>query len=128
MADEPKKIIVDDDWKSEARREKERLAAQESVDPGIPPADFASLLNLIVMQAAVGLGMLAGGPGGERIPPDLPVARHFIDLLALLEDKTRNNLTPEEKALLTQVLHDLRLKYVQLSGMMPPGAPGSATA
>ncbi len=125
MSDEQKKIIVDDDWKAEAQREKERLAQETSQAKAgeIPTPDFAELLNLIVMQAMVGLGMLSG-PGGERIAPDLAVAKHFIDLLQVLEDKTRNNLTPDEKRLLDQVLYEMRMRYVQVSsggGAMPPG-------
>ena len=104
MAEEPKKIIVDDDWKAEAKREKERLATQEPKLTALPATSFAELLNIIAMQAMAGLGLL-GGPRGERVPPDPEVAKHFIDMLQMLEDKTKNNLTTEEKGLLDQVLY-----------------------
>ncbi len=125
MPEEEKKIIVDDDWKAEAKREKERLARQTAAPEPLPPPSFAELVNLIVVQAMAGLGLLAG-PGGDRIPPNLEMARHFIDLLQVLEEKTRNNLTPEEKTLVDQVLYDLRMTFVQMTsagstaGRVPP--------
>lgn len=116
------KIIVDDDWKAEAEREKERLAQATSAPRGaLPNASFAELVNLLAVQALAGLGMLAG-PGGERMPPQLEVAKHFIDMLQMLEDKTRGNTSPEEKRLLDQVLYEVRTQYVSMaSGGMPPG-------
>jgi len=131
MAEEPKKIIVDDDWKAEAKREKERLASQEPKLAALPPPSFAELLNIIAMQAMAGLGLLAG-PRGERVPPDPEVAKHFIDMLQMLEDKTKNNLTAEEKALLDQVLYETRVAFVQVASgggapprMPPAGSPGA---
>lgn len=122
MAEEPKKIIVDDDWKAEAQREKERLAEQTAQRETLPDPNFSELVNLIAMQALAGLGMLSG-PGGQRIAGDLQVAKHFVDMLQVLEDKTRNNLTPEEKRLLDQVLYEMRMRYVQAASgaAAPPG-------
>lgn len=128
MSEEAKKIIVDDDWKAEARREKERLSTQAAKDaPPIPPPSFAEVINIVVMQAMAGLGMLTG-PGGERVPPDLELAKHYIDMLQVLEDRTKGNLTPEEKQLLDQVLYETRMIFVQVSsgGPIPPPGPGPA--
>ena len=122
MAEEEKKIIVDEDWKAEAKREKERLTEETAKREPLPGANFAELLNLIAMQAMVGLGLVSG-PGGERIPPNLEIAKHFVDLLQVLEDKTKNNLTPEEKKLLDQVLYEMRMRYVQAAGGAPPPKP-----
>jgi hypothetical protein len=122
MAEEEKKIIVDEDWKAEAKREKERLAEETAKRELLPDANFAELLNLIAMQAMVGLGLVSG-PGGEHIPPNLEIAKHFVDLLQVLEDKTKNNLTPEEKKLLDQVLYEMRMRYVQAAGGAPPPKP-----
>lgn len=129
MADAEKKIIVDDDWKAQARREKEQLAATESAHghEAMPAASFAELLNLIAVQALAGLGALAG-PGGERIPPDLHVAKHFIDMLQVLDEKTKNNLTPSERQLLDQVLYEMRMRYVQMASAAHPGLGGAAGA
>jgi hypothetical protein len=125
MPEPEKKIIVDDDWKAEAKREKERLATQPDRAGPLPAPNFAELLNLIVMQAMAGLGLLAG-PGGERVPPNLEIAKHFIDMLQVLEDKTKNNLTPAEKTMLDQVLYEMRMTFVQLAGGgAPPGPPAA---
>jgi len=128
MPDEQKKIVVDDDWKAEARREKERLAEQQQAAAHelMPEPSFAELVNLIAIQAMVALG-LVGGPGGERIPPNLEAAKHFVDMLQVLEEKTKNNLTPEEKRALDATLYEMRMRYVQMAGgpIGPaPSAPG----
>jgi len=127
MADEPKKIIVDQDWKEQARREKERLAQEAGRPEALPDPSFTEVVNLVAVQALAGLGLM-GMPGGERIPPNPEVAKHFIDALQVLADKTRGNLTPEEKKLLDQTLYELRMRYVQtvsggLSSAMPPTVP-----
>jgi hypothetical protein len=125
MPDEPKKVIVDDDWKAEARREKERLASQEAKPAAaVPLPSFAELVNIVAMQAMAGLGLLTG-PRGERMPPDPEVAKHFIDMLQLLEDKTKNNLTAEEKTLLDQVLYETRMLFVQVTSGAPAGSAGA---
>lgn len=116
MPDDPKKIIVDDDWKAQARKEKADFAKKEDQQrTNLPEPSFEELLNILVMQAMAALGMLSG-PGGQRMPPDLGAAKHFIDMLQLLEDKTKGNLTPEEQALLDQVLYQTRMLFVQLAG------------
>ena len=121
---EEKKIIVDDDWKEQAKRDKERLARETAEAEPLPPPSFAELVNIVVMQAMAGLGLLPSADG-RRFPPNLEVAKHFIDLLQVLEDKTRNNLTPDEKSLLDQVLYETRMTFVQVAGGggRPPGGP-----
>jgi hypothetical protein len=112
MPDEPK-IHIDDDWKSEAAQEKQRLAERAETGTGrIPQADFLALVQLIAMQAIVGLGGLAG-PGGQEIPPNLELAKHHIDLLEVIDRKTKGNLDPNERAVLDTTLHQLRMAYVE---------------
>jgi hypothetical protein len=129
MTDEAKKLIVDDDWKEEARREKEKLAEQEAsaTQEKLPEASLMDVINVLAIQAMVGLGMMAG-PQGERIPPHLEVARHFIDLLQVLQARTRGNLTPDEQRALDGVTYDLRMRYVEVvklgAGEPPPSAEG----
>ena len=124
MADEEKKIIVDDDWKAEAKQEKERLAQETVRQEPLPDPNFAELINMIAMQAIVGLGGMAG-PGGERIPPNLEIAKHYVDMLQVLEDKTKGNLSEDEKKLLDQVIYEVRMRYIQSAsgGAVPPGTP-----
>ena len=130
MPDEQKrKIIVDDDWKAEAQREKERLSraeAQAQQEP-LPEPTFAELVNMIALQALVGLGAMAGA-AGERIPPNLEIARHFIDIMKMLEGKTRGNLSAEEKRLLEAALYELRMRYVEVAGAASPPGPAAPSA
>jgi hypothetical protein len=123
MAEEEKKIIVDDDWKAEAKKEKERLARETAKQEPLPDPTFAELVNTIAVQAMVGFGGMAG-PGGERIPPNLEIAKHYVDMLKVLEDKTKGNLTDDERKLLDQVMYEVRMRYIQsASGGAPPPAP-----
>jgi len=124
MPEEPeKKIIVDDDWKAEAKADKERLAEETAKPEGLPAPTFAELLNIIAMQAMAGLGLLPG-PEGQRMPPNIEVAKHFIDMLQVVEEKTKGNLTNEEKATLDQMLYEIRMSFVQIAGGPGPG-PGA---
>lgn len=114
MADGPK-LHIDDDWKNEAAKEKERLAetAEPAGEYGLPAPSFAGLINLLAMQAIVGLGGMAG-PSGQEIPPNLELAKHHIDLLDVLEKKTAGNLDANEKTILDSTLHQLRMAYVEM--------------
>ena len=128
MTDETPKIIVDDDWKAEAQREKEAAdrEAREAPQPGeLPEASFVELLQMLVMQATVGLGAAQDPQTGQMIPPNLPVAKHFIDLLGVLQTKTQGNLEEEEQKLLDGMLNELRMAFVQVSGVgqEPPAQP-----
>lgn len=127
MADDKSepKIIIDSDWKEEAQQEKERLAEMEGDTPGnqLPDkASFTHMINLLTMQAIVGMGGMQD-PSGQPIPPDPQMARFHIDLLGVLEEKTKGNLEEEEKSLLSQSLHELRMMFVQLTSGNVPGAP-----
>ena len=65
------------------------------------------------MQAEASLG--AAPWGGEQQEVNLPIARHTIDMLAVLQDKTRNNLTIEEQRLLDNTVTELRFRFIQAS-------------
>ncbi len=120
------KLHIDSDWKTEAAREKQRLAEQEKQRPSAADArastGFVELLNMLAMQAVIGLGGYQG-PGGERIPPNPAAAKHHIDLLEVLEKKTAGNLTEEEKRTLDSVLYELRMQYVQVVGATRGAGP-----
>lgn len=74
---------------------------------------FETLVSYLSTTAMFQLGLIPG-PSGERVPVDLPNARRTIDLLEVLQDKTRGNLTREESSLLENILYDLRLSYIEL--------------
>ncbi len=124
MAEDDAKLQIDDDWKSQAAQEKARLAEDlEEKSSQQPPheAGFLEIIQLLATQAVVGLGGLAG-PGGQQIPPSLEVAKHFIDLLEVLEGKTHGNVSPQEKRVLDTTLHQLRMAYVEaVHGPVSPG-------
>ncbi len=84
----------------------------ESHSP-LPPATFEFLVFSFKMQAEMQLGLIHFGEESERSEPDFAAARHAIDLLAMLEEKTRNNLTTDERRLLENSLTELRFRYVQ---------------
>lgn len=81
--------------------------------PPPPPASFPFLVSMLGTQALAALGQL--GDGGDAPPPRLDYAKHYIDLLGLLESKTKGNLSTEEYDLLADWLHQLRMAYVQMS-------------
>jgi hypothetical protein len=117
---EEKKIIVDSDWKTQAQAEKAKLSEQvekEAAAPGgreIPPANFAGLVNALVTNIVFALGGYED-PRTKRRYIDLQLAKHYIDLLNVLEEKTKGNISPEEKKLLDSALYETRMQYVQIA-------------
>ena len=89
--------------------------------PAAPPVSFHTLVSYLATTAMFQLGLLAG-PSGERIPLDLANARRTLDLLDILQEKTRGNLTPEEGKLLDDVLYELRLSFLEIQKGGPPEA------
>lgn len=79
----------------------------------IPPASIDLLVVSLKAQAEMQMGLLHFGDPKDRPEPDFMVARHTIDLLAVLQDKTRGNLTMDEQRLLENSLTELRFRYVQ---------------
>ena len=129
MAEEEKKdkkIIIDEDWKQEAQREKETLAAKEEQEKqkeeaegpqharALPHGDLAALISMLTTQALFALGLLQI-KGQEEREPDLELARYNIDMLQALEEKTKGNLTKEEAQLLKNTLSELRMGYVSIA-------------
>lgn len=87
----------------------------------IPPADFPTLVTMLSTQAMVGLGFIPH-PATGKPTPNLELARHFIDLLGVIDKKTVGNLEPDEHKFLDSTLHDLRMAFVQmLNGGVPSG-------
>jgi hypothetical protein len=82
----------------------------KSGDPSLPAIDFTTFLLSLASSVLVHLGELESPDGPQA--PNLPLAKQTIDILGLLANKTRGNLTAEEDKLLTHLLYDLRLKYV----------------
>jgi hypothetical protein len=94
-------IAITDDEGSEGR-------------PELPPPDFDFLVYSLRLQAELNLGLLPfGGPGEEQPEADLELASHNIDLLAMLQTKTRGNLTTEEQRALDNSITELRFRFVE---------------
>ena len=93
----------------------------------LPPPTFEFLVFSLKMQAEMQLGLLNFG---EERPeaPNLPAARHAIDLLAMIAEKTRGNLAMEEARLIENALTELRFRFVQTSEQKAPGGSGEQPA
>ena len=76
---------------------------------------FTEFVISLASTAAIHFGDVPSPESGERAAPNLPAARQMIDILALLEQKTKGNLTAEERQVLEQVLFELRMRFVQSS-------------
>jgi len=124
MADDEKKIIIDEDWKAQAQKEKEVLKEQEKVEhehaeqphPGLPEADFSGLVSMLATQGFFALGMIRNEADKDKdIEPDWQMAKFNIDLLGMLEDKCKGNLSKDEEEMLKGTVEQLRMLFVQLS-------------
>src|SRR5438270_13903411 len=89
---------------------------QEKSESRMPllPASFEFLTLSLRTQAEFQLGLMHFGPPEEKPEPDFEMARHSIDLLGVLRDKTQGNLTLEEQRMLENSLTELRFRFVQV--------------
>ena len=127
-ANPEKKIIIDEDWKSQVQAEKEALERQQAPqptesaaegaapgaaaeEPQMPPASFEALVTTLATEAMFALGQIPHPETGqaERRPQQ---ARYLIDTLEMLAEKTKGNLTPAEERMLDTILHQLRMAFV----------------
>jgi len=127
-----KKIIIDEDWKSQVQAEKEELAkkpaqkeeasADEAAGPDVPlpPPSLEILVSSLGMQAMMAMGLLAD-PEGGKAEVHLSQAKHFIDAIAMLEEKTEGNRTAEETAVFNNLLHELRMGFLAVQNMQAEG-------
>lgn len=134
---EQPKIIIDSDWKAQAQKEREKLAQKEQEaaakkaqstpraaasaagagegDPeGMPPADFQALVGTMVTQCLMYMGGFPDPQTGRALV-SLEHARFHIDLLAVLEEKTRGNISKDESEDLKAAVNELRLRFVEIA-------------
>lgn len=126
---------VDEEWKKQVQQEKRQLAEQDraaqtqrrragpQAGPAGPPPkpSFAQFISGLATQVLISLGEVENPMTGRR-EGDLAQAQHTIDLLQLLQEKTKGNLTPQEENFVSNALHDLRLRYVRAAS----GGPASS--
>ncbi len=137
-----KKIIVDEDWKSQVQAEKEEserkqeeggeekeeeappASADEAEAEGpagpMPPPTLEILATSMGMQAMMSMGLMPHPSGGEP-KVHLDQAKHFIDTIAMLEEKTEGNRTTEESDLFRHLLHELRMAFVAIKEKLAEG-------
>ena len=141
MSDE-KKIIIDEDWKSQVQAEKEAAATKRSAvssepigeaapasesqpaqegaagagaaDPKMPPASFEMLVTTLATEALASLGQFPH-PATGKAEINRNHAQYLIDTLDVLRDKTKGNLTSDEQQLIESVLHQMRMLFITVA-------------
>lgn len=113
---EDPELVVDTDWKSQVEKEKE-ITEEPASEPdddamgGLPPASLAMLISTFYSQAMMALGVMDNPTTGKK-ETDLRMAKHFVDTLEMLQEKTKGNTNDEENKMFDEVLHLLRMAYV----------------
>ncbi|MCH7909116.1 MAG: DUF1844 domain-containing protein [Candidatus Hydrogenedentes bacterium] len=130
MSDDTPEIFIDEGWKNQVEREKELLEV-------VPPKEdaeaeftlFEELVSTLSAQTLFALGLMVQ-EGQAQVTVDLDAAKHMIDTLMMLRDKTANNLSPEESTNLEQAISELqrvfaaRIQQAQQAGAdIDPSAP-----
>lgn len=128
MAEQPPeqpKIIIDSDWKAQAQAEKERLKQAEQQKPPAQgpgeedddpnrPIDFDDIVRMLASQALMYLGAIPDPESGKAIlAPEM--AKAHIDMLGVLEAKTKGNLSEREEKTLRSILNELRMQFAEIS-------------
>jgi hypothetical protein len=140
LADEPK-LIIDSDWKSQAQAEKDKLAEKAApkggADPETRDVTFEDVIGMLATNALSYLGYVPDPYTGQAMV-SLEYAKLHIDMLNVIESKTKGNLNETEKASLDKILTQLRAAFVEVSqavakavkeGRLKPaqaGVPGAA--
>jgi hypothetical protein len=81
-----------------------------------PALSFTAFVLSLASTAAIHFGDLPDPASGQATEPNLDGAAQMIEILSLLEQKTKGNLTAEERQVLEQVLYELRMRFVEASG------------
>jgi len=116
MNDEQDKKQVDESGRAqveEARRAASRESGGASASrPPLPEPSLKTFLSGLAGQVLINLGLFENPATGKR-EKDLEQAKYSIDLMEILKEKTRGNLTEEEEKLINTILYDLRMRYVE---------------
>lgn len=127
--DEPVKKRVDESWKEQAEREKHSAEVTSQSTQGasrttegsrvggeeLPQARFDLFVSGLVMEGFIALGDMPH-PTTRKQAANLPQAQYLIDLLGVLEEKTKGNLSADEEKLLKDALYQLRMRYLAKAG------------
>jgi len=141
----PRGKRVDEDWKKRAQQEKEsdaqKFGGAPATAPAVPGATpqaaapaagpkadppnphFAGLVESLATQALMFMGAVRD-PMTGAVHQDLPQAQQMIEMLGMLDEKTKGNLTKDEIDMMKQVLDEVRMHFVRLSSPPPPSPKG----
>lgn len=138
MSDDKPKIIIDEDWKSQVEAEQaaaskpsepqpsspaeDSTAAEDGSssqepsiesDPPMPPASYSMLISSLATEAMMALGQMPHPVTGE-VTPRRNQAKYLIDTIDMLHEKTKGNVEAAETAGVEQLLHQLKMAFVQM--------------
>ncbi len=101
--------------KEGATKEEPPKVDASKADASLPEISFSSLIFSLSTSALIQLGEIQD-PISQQLDKNLPLAKQTIDLIGMLKEKTKGNLTSEEQMLLENILYDLRMRYVRTAG------------
>jgi len=111
---------VDESWKDSVQKEKESVSPNPKSKPDAEAesisadASFPLFISTLGMQVLVALGEVENPSTGER-SPEPEQAKYLIDVIRMLADKTKGNLSSEEAAMIKNLLYELQIKFVRKS-------------
>ncbi len=101
--------------KEETKAKEETSAKKQAAEAELPEINFPTFIISLNASALVNLGAIEDPASGTKVK-NLSIAKQTIDILSMLEEKTRGNLTEEEEKILKNILYDLRIIYVKEKG------------
>ena len=125
--DQAKSFVVRDKRSSATKEEKEERQTKEEgkmeepakgssgEEEALPEIDFNSFVFSLSTSVLIQLGEIED-PFTQKPAKNLPLAKQTIDLIGMLKEKTKGNLTPQEEKLMETILYDLRMRYVKAAG------------
>ncbi len=104
---------VDESWKDDVEREKVEEKTETPKEPTKETeVNFTLFLSTMGLQAYVALGEIPD-PSSKQSTVNLPQAKYMIDMLGLIEEKTKGNLDQQESGMLSSILYEIRMKYME---------------
>ncbi len=101
--------------KQEEEKRAEPKAERQAEEAPVPEINFVTFLLSLSTSALIQLGEIVD-PASKQPAKNLPIAKQTIDLIGMLQEKTKGNLTSEEQKLMENILFDLRMRYVKAAG------------
>jgi hypothetical protein len=105
----------DSQIKEEGKKEEPSKKETSGQDIPLPEINFANFLFSLSTSALIQLGEIQD-PISQQAAKNLPLAKQTIDLIGMLKEKTKGNLTPDEDKMIDYILYDLRMRYVKAAG------------